>query len=356
MAVRFREGRKLPWQTYWNNPYTGKRESATFLTEIEAKKHESLIKHRLKFERESFQKEVENEQEMPLTLEQVFFAYTRQKQTRRDSFQSQLVAMRKVAPMFSDTPIADITREDVQDAMRKVMAERSVKMVTVRNYFGTLRTIMYWAAEQGLCGKIDFPRLPQSDGEHHMPPTPDELARIMEHANSNIRRVCILGSQFGVRVGPSELFKLTWADVDLTRRVLRVHSAAKNKSCPWREIPIRESLVPIFEQWKEEDRDLPPDCALVHYRGRPVSKMQKSWQLALERAGITRRIRLYDLRHAFATEAIAAGADIGTVASLMGHANPNMILKHYQFVTDKQKLRAVEALPEPQYVPLSMCH
>lgn len=74
----------------------------------------------------------------------------------------------------------------------------------------------------------------------------------------------------------------------------------------------------------------------------------------LIRAGITRRIRPYDLRHAFATEAIAAGADIGTVAKLMGHTDMNMILKHYQHVLSSQKRAAVEALPEPQYVAKNM--
>ena len=40
-----------------------------------------------------------------------------------------------------------------------------------------------------------------------------------------------------------------------------------------------------------------------------------------------RRIRTYDLRHVFATEASAAEADIRIVASLMGHSSPNMILQ-----------------------------
>ena len=75
----------------------------------------------------------------------------------------------------------------------------------------------------------------------------------------------------------------------------------------------------------------------------------------LGRAGINRRIRPYDLRHAFATELIAQGVDIGTVAKLMGHSSPNMIFQHYQFVLDKQKKAAVDALPNLAYVPSSMC-
>ncbi|MBQ7584833.1 MAG: tyrosine-type recombinase/integrase [Desulfovibrionaceae bacterium] len=54
---------------------------------------------------------------------------------------------------------------------------------------------------------------------------------------------------------------------------------------------------------------------------------------------MNRRIRPYDLRHTFATELIAAGTDIGTVAKLMGHSSPTMLLNHYQYTMDVQNLR-----------------
>ena len=75
----------------------------------------------------------------------------------------------------------------------------------------------------------------------------------------------------------------------------------------------------------------------------------------LQKAGISRRIRPYDFRHSFATELIAQGVDIGTIAKLMGHSSPNTIYQHYQFVMDKQKKAAVEALPDLAYVPKKMC-
>lgn len=68
----------------------------------------------------------------------------------------------------------------------------------------------------------------------------------------------------------------------------------------------------------------------------------------LKNAGINRRIRPHDLRHAFSTEMIANGADIGTVAKLLGHSTQAMLLKHYQYVLDKQKKAAVKMLPSLQ--------
>lgn len=75
----------------------------------------------------------------------------------------------------------------------------------------------------------------------------------------------------------------------------------------------------------------------------------------LERAGINRHTHPYDQRHYFATEWIAAGVDIGTIAKLMGHYSPVMPLNHYQYAMARQKRGAVEALPEITHVPAPMC-
>ncbi|MBR5734764.1 MAG: tyrosine-type recombinase/integrase [Desulfovibrionaceae bacterium] len=65
--------------------------------------------------------------------------------------------------------------------------------------------------------------------------------------------------------------------------------------------------------------------------------LRTGWAGTQKRAGITRKMRPYDLRHAFATEAIAAGADYGTVAKLMGHSPAQMVLQFYQHVMTEQK-------------------
>lgn len=225
-----------------------------------------------------------------------------------------------------------------------------LKPVTVRGRLSVLRTVLRWCAAQGYREPLEFPALPPAHYERFIPPTPEELNAIMAHAAPHIVRVVVLGAQCGVRVGPSEMFGLTWDDVDLNRGVLRVHGAKKNLDAPWREVPIRESLIPVFRTWQDEDgsKGIP---WLIHYRGKPVTSIKLAWPNALKCAGITRRIRPYDLRHAFATELIAGGVDIGTVAKLMGHSGSAMLLSHYQYVMDKQKRAAVEALPSLAHVP-----
>lgn len=348
MAIRYRKGRASPWQCYWNNPLTGKRECANFPTQHEAEKHDSLIKHRLKFDRESFAQEgTESEETQATTLEACYLLYLRERQFSKESLQWQIKTMRYPLSRLGGKPVGDITRKDIESIMSD-MLQWNVKPVTVREYLSVLRTVLRWCANEGFRGPVDFPKLPPAKYEKFIPPTPEEIRAILNNASPHIVRVIIIGSQLGVRVGACELLKLTWEDVDLERGVLRVHGSNKNPNAPWREVPIRHSLLPVFRKWHAEDAVQGNDY-LVHYKGGPIRRIWRAWNNALRRAGIVRRIRPYDLRHAFGTEMVAAGVDVGTVASLMGHSSPTMLLTHYQYVMDKQKRAAVESLPE---VPL----
>ena len=56
------------------------------------------------------------------------------------------------------------------------------------------------------------------------------------------------------------------------------------------------------------------------------------WSRARAASGIDKAWRLHDLRHFSATQAIAGGHDVRTVAGRLGHANPAMTLRVYAHV------------------------
>ncbi len=252
--------------------------------------------------------------------------------------------MKPILSVIGNMAITDISRPDLEQVKARLEGS-GIKPVTVRGRMSVLRTVLRWCADKGIIEQCPhFPKLPPPHYEHFIPPTPEELAYLCAIAPHHILRVILLGAQLGVRVGPSELLKMTWNDIDLVRGIARVRAAKKRPDQPWREVPIRDSLLTMMRDWHRNDMSLGVEH-LVHFRGKPVASIKKAWTTALKNAGIARRIRPYDLRHAFATEAIAAGIDVGTVAQLMGH-DPKMLLDHYQHVADKQKRAAVEALPE----------
>ena len=111
-----------------------------------------------------------------------------------------------------------------------------------------------------------------------------------------------------------------------------------------RDVPIRDDVLALLRGWQGEDTRIGCEYVIA-YKGRPVRSISSGWHNALKRAGITRRIRPYDLRHAFASLALMHGADIKSVAETMGHRGITMLLTVYQHTRFDQRRRAVNAAP-----------
>ena len=69
--------------------------------------------------------------------------------------------------------------------------------------------------------------------------------------------------------------------------------------------------------------------------------MKKAHRAAAERAEIKQHFQLYDLRHTFATRAVASGADLPTLSALLGHASIQMTMR-YVYLAAEQKRLAIE--------------
>lgn len=84
----------------------------------------------------------------------------------------------------------------------------------------------------------------------------------------------------------------------------------------------------IFPNLRDAEKPMNPQCAYQHLK------------TILKRAGLP-PIRFHDLRHTFATHAIAGGVDAKTLSGILGHANASFTLDNYTHVTtDMQKSAA----------------
>lgn len=358
MAIRQRKDGRKKFQVYWNNPFNGKRQSVPCESLEEAQKTDALIKFRLVYEKETFRPKEDEPKKEELknnTLGGIVYAYLKEKQMDYTGVRTIMTAFTDAIELLGNTQIDEITENDLCRVMYAIQ-RRGVAPITVACRMKRIKTVFKWARHRHYLDVMpEWPDVPDARYQHFVPPSQDEIARMLEAAPPHIQRVIIVGSRLGVRIGRCELFKMRWDDVDWKRGVVRVKAAKKNLSEPWREVPIKDSLMPLFRHWYEDDLWIRAEY-IIHYNGHQMVSIQRAWSEMLKRAGISRRIRPYDLRHAFATEAIAAGADIGTVAKLLGHANANMVLQHYQHVLTSQKKATVESLPElPPMCQPPMC-
>lgn len=266
---------------------------------------------------------------------------------------------RIILPAIGAKRAIDITHDDLDlfVALRRgQIANRKktlIKDSTIRREITDIKSILNWSVKRRPplipFNPVAGYQAPESDDDIIIPPTPDEAAAIYAAASEHLKRAIILSWYLGLRPGAVELLTLTWASVSLQTGIIRIRSAHKGGP-RHRDVPIATDLQAHIERWQKQDRarwkisdiDRRP---IIHYHGGPIGKIQKSWEGALARAGIKRRIRPYDIRHSFATRALEAGADIGAVSHMMGSA-PETIRRHYQHVTREMTRRVVELIPE----------
>jgi len=357
MAIRKRHGAQgLSYQVYWNNPFTGARESKTFHTLKEARAFDSLIRHRLVHETDSFkpQELVRNGAER--TVEDAIFLYLRDKRFSEKDTKSFLASMRLPLLTCGHIRLSDFSTDRWTELEKsllrtpKVRGEGLLSPAFIHGILTNLRTVLRWAHDRSMLETLPRMHVPHPNYRKTVPPSKEEGERLYAVAPPHLRRVIILGMLLGLRVGNSELLALTWKNVDLEQGIVRIDTSRKNPGSPWREVPIHSNLIALFRDWWREDSAAGVQH-LVTFNGKPIQSIKTAWNRALKAAGITRRVRPYDLRHAFASQLIANGEDVGTVAKLLGHSSPQMVYQHYQHISTAQKRSAIETLSIPLHVP-----
>jgi len=169
--------------------------------------------------------------------------------------------------------------------------------------------------------------------------TVKDMKKIMEHAEPHVKWAMEVCFNLGTRPGKSELLALKWSDVDFDKGTVKIY-ATKTKT--FRTVPVRPSFLEKLKVMQANALT----AYIIEFKGRKVDSVRKSFNTACELAGITYPIRMYDLRHLFATTLLSQGADLSAVSKLMGHFSVKMTADVYYHYLEGEKERAVNLLPE----------
>ncbi len=272
-------------------------------------------------------------------------AYTlaRKDTLARSSFENFCIKMEKIIlPEIGDTMAHAITptRLDAYVSARAM----SVKLTTIHRELSDIRAVLRWAVSRHLISSnpMEWFAMPKRDDARIQPPTKAEFDAILACAVPHLKRAMLISYHTGLRPGKEELLCLTWEAVDFIGKTLMVISADKG-GLPVRMVPLNKIILAHLQLWYDEDEKKGMRY-LVHYNGGKVDKVEKAWLAAKRRARVTRRLRMYDLRHAFITTLLERGADLKSVSEIAGHASPDMTMTIYQHVSSELKRKAVELL------------
>lgn len=158
--------------------------------------------------------------------------------------------------------------------------------------------------------------------------------------SDEVRRAFIFCLYCGLRF--CDVKDLTFENVDYSNRLLKFeqnktkgHSAASGVV-----IPLNDGLLHLIGEKPADEKKEAKLFNLPTYQS--CNKSLNRW---VKRAGIDKHITWHCARHSFAVNILNNGANIKTVASLLGHSG----LKHtekYTRAVDKLKEDAINSLPE----------
>lgn len=141
---------------------------------------------------------------------------------------------------------------------------------------------------------------------------------------------------------PGDLFGLRWEHIDFnTGTISKVIEKTAHHQGDSRTFPLGGKATEVLTAWHIQQAK--PTKGLVFVSpvtGKRMDKkaMQKPWVKIRELAGLPDNLNLYTLRHNFASQLIAKGADLLTVSKLMAHTNIQTTIKHYgHLVQNKAK-------------------
>ena len=136
----------------------------------------------------------------------------------------------------------------------------------------------------------------------------------------------------GCRVG--EILKLQWSEVDGGRLNL-----ASTKTGPRRVWLSQAARAILARQPRAASAYVFPS---PRYPDKSLSPTLRLWRRARKEAGLD-DVRLHDLGHTVASQAVARGVPLSTVARMLGHAEPVMT-QRYAHVGDRELQAAAERI------------
>jgi integrase len=226
---------------------------------------------------------------------------------------------RFILPALGKLRVSDISRADVarfHHSLRHIPYQANRNLEIVSKMFGLAE--MWGLRPDGSNPRKHLAKYPEEKRERFL--SAAELKRLGDVLNemeaegiefpsaiAAVRLLLLTGCRL------SEIMKLRWEHVDLAASALRLPDSKTGA----RVVHIGKAAADVLRSIKP----LPfnPHVITGTLPGQPLSDLQPFWRRVRARAGI-KDVRIHDMRHTFASVAVASGQGLPMIGKLLGHS------------------------------------
>lgn len=265
---------------------------------------------------------------------------------------------RHIKPLIGRKKVQDVTRADIKKFLQDIAQGKTAADVktgkwgraivrggegTATRTVGLLGGIFAYAVD---CGMIDtspvrgVKRFADKRGNRYLSQQElvalGEALRRAEADGENPSAVAILKLLIFTGARKGEIERLTWPEVDFLAGYLKLADSKTGQKA----FPLNAgALQVLYDQIRTAGTDyvFPAYRGDGYYEGTP-----KVWQRIRSIAGLN-DVRLHDLRHSFASIAVAGGASLPIIGALLGHAH-SATTQRYAHLSDDPLRAASEAI------------
>jgi len=279
---------------------------------------------------------------------------------------SYLIWLRSFKAFVNEKSPDELTGRDLQDFLSSLAVEKKVSSSTQNQALNAIVFFYRHVLDKNIDQELSAVRAKQ---RRHLPVvlTSREIQRIFDQLSGTNKLMAMLIYGAGLRL--HECLQLRVKDVDIEQNLLIIRSGKGDRD---RRTLLPESLkdnlikhLSEIRSFYDQDREndiagvwlpgalekkypnagkewgwfwlFPSKSLSIDPRNHTVrrhhvhpSLLQKTFKVAVGKAGITKQVSIHTLRHSFATHLLENGYDIRTIQELLGHRNlhTTMIYTH----------------------------
>lgn len=239
---------------------------------------------------------------------------------------------------FGNRKLGECRKGELRQWLKDQAKSRPLSGWSLYRWCRTIQRAFNWAVkEDGIIQVNPFVGVSFPVGKRGQPMSEDHYRAAMIAARGPFRHVLFFQRFSGAR--PGEMAALEWEQLSFENSlaVLHEHKTAHSTG-EARLIRLHPKVVRLLQFLRKRQQRLGLVSKLVFLNSRKKAWTRNALVLRMmdirERAGIPKGVKLYGLRHAYATKLAVSGASAAQIAELLGHRDIRMS-QHYIHLAGK---------------------